>query len=133
MAFAHHAAGYLHIPYWSGKAQNGAGGRLSILMLPMQLAVEWGNVQPALQSKEMVAAAELVTAALDKKEQEAGSGVIDLESWESQEAWTPHDDQADTVDVGGKSDGKGDRSKGGNHGGGRNGLEPKCIGLLVNV
>ena len=34
---------------------------------------------------------------------------------------------------GGKSDGKGDRSKGGNHGGGRNGLEPKCIGLLVNV
>ena len=122
LAHAHTDTDYLHIPYWASKPMNGFSGHLSCHMLPMALMCDWQRLQGVItdaSNKEDEIIMTICDKVVNDKLEELSSGAAasnnDL-TWEARESW--YDQEDDHKNPAGKQ---------------RNGLEPKVIGLLVNI
>ena len=134
LAYAPKPDSYLHIPYQRAKPQNGHGGRLSVHFVPASAFIDWSLVQPVFQDQPAAAAA----AAGDEQHVDAAAATGD----EQHDDHTGRGDQpaADAAAAGDEqpeaaADATGDEQHDDytGRGHGRSGLEPKVIGLLVNL
>ena len=65
LAFAKKCDDYLYIPPRSSKPMDGCEGRLGVLFQPIQCAVDWKYVQPALAGHAMADAASTMSEKID--------------------------------------------------------------------
>lgn len=121
--------GYVHIPYNMSKSQDGQGGRLSVHMMFESLMSDWALVQPILFDTTMCDAAAKIALTLDvdnvpaEEADQTAEPEEDLE-WAARDRWEaePEAEQLHQQNAGQSA-----------KGGSRSGLEPKVIGLLVNL
>ena len=119
--------GYVHIPYNMAKPQDGLGGRLSVHMMFESLMSDWALVQPILFDSTMCDAAASISLTLDldpMPESEADPTAEAEQDWATRDTWEaePEAEQLHQPNAGQPEQGST-----------RSGLEPKVIGLLVNV
>ena len=141
LAYAPKSSSYLHIPYQRSKPQNGNGGRLSVHFVPASAFIDWSLVQPAFHDQPAAAAA----AAGDEQRVDAAAAAAAAAGDEQHDDHTGRGDQpaADAAAAGAEQPDAAAADTGdeqhaehtgrGSGGGGRSGLEPKVIGLLVNL
>ena len=141
LAYAPKSGSYLHIRYQRSKPQNGTGGRLSVHLVPASAFIDWSLVQPAFHDQPAAAAA----AAGDEQRVDAAAAAAAAAGDEQHDDHTGRGDQpaADAAAAGAEQPDAAAADSGdeqhaehtgrGSGGGGRSGLEPKVIGLLVNL
>jgi len=118
--------GYLHIPYNMSKPQNGLGGRLSVHMMFESVMSDWSLSQPILYDSTMIQAAEAIARSVDTDTLPAEEPHPEHEGWATRDTWEQAGDQHQHQHHHQQDDDQNQQSS-------RSGLEPKVIGLLVNV
>ena len=139
LAYAPKPDSYLHIPYQRAKPQNGHGGRLSVHFVPASAFIDWSLVQPAFHDQPAAAAAaagdeqrvDAAAAAAGDEQHDDHTGRGDQPAADAAAAGAEQPDAA-AADTGDEQHAE-HTGRGSGGGGGRSGLEPKVIGLLVNL
>ena len=140
LAYAPKSSSYLHIPYQRSKPQNGTGGRLSVHFVPASAFIDWSLVQPAFHDQPAAAAAAAgdeqrvdaaAAAAAGDEQRDDHTGRGDQPAADAAAAGAEQPDAA-AADTGDEQHAE-HTGRGSGGGGGRSGLEPTVIGLLVNL
>ena len=109
------------------KPQDGQGGRLSVHMMFESLMSDWALAQPILFDTTMCDAAASISLAMDLDTLPADAEAEpqpEHQDWATRDTWEPADDQHHHQQDGHQQIDQGST---------RSGLEPKVIGLLVNL
>ena len=128
LAYAPKIYSHLHIPYMRSKPQNGHGGRLTVHFVPATVFIDWNLIQPVFQDQPVAAAA----AAGDEQHVDAAADVnMGRGDQLAADAAADGDEQPEVAAADATGDEHHDEYAGRGHV--RSGLEPKVIGLLVNL
>ena len=125
--------GFLHIPYNMSKPQDGLGGRLSVHMMFESLMSDWALAQPILFDTTMCDAAASISLAMDLDTLPAEAEAEpqpEHQDWATRDTWEQADDQHQQQH---QHHHQQDGHQQIDQGSTRSGLEPKVIGLLVNL